>query len=204
MLENDERRLPRVPGERPLMGHPKEEKYAQARALGLGQRAAAREAGLDDYTGIFAKYEAKRRVRDRIAYLRTLDQTPEYFVAKRRAIEQRLEQAAFGNFFECIEIVDGAPKINWEKLATSELGVTVSDLRIDKDTGKIVNMSRDNALGALQQLRDLRGFKAAENVRVSVAVETLSDEELLKIAQAAPALPAPEPATIDNEDTESS
>ena len=206
-MENIERRPLRAPGSLALR-RPKEERYAQQRSLGCGQREAARKAGLDDYTGIFAKYERKLRVQNRIAFLRAQDLTPEYHHAKRRLIEQRLEQAAFGNMFEWVKIQDGKPVIDWETLAQHELGVTISELRLHPETGKVTYIGRDNALGALSQLREMRGYKATDHLRVSVALETMSDEDLLRIAtQQLPALPAPdsEPmAGVDNgEDPES-
>lgn len=178
----------------------KEERYAQERAFGYRQREAARRAGLDDYTGIFAKYEKKPRVQRRISFLRGQDMTNEYFVEKRRQIEERLELVAFGSMFEYTTLVDGKPVIDWAALARSDLGVTISDLKIDKDTGRVTGIGRDNALGAIQQLRDMRGLKAPDRVQLSVGVETLSDEDLMRvISQPAAALPAPA-GSIDAED----
>ena len=192
LAKNDELRRPlRAPGSLSLKSR-KEEAYAQQRAFGYRQREAARRAGLDDYTGIFAKYEKKPRVQRRITFLRGMDYTNEFFREKRRQIEERLEVVAYGSLFEHINIVDGRPVIDYEGLAASDLGVTISDLKIDKDSGRVVGIGRDNALGAIQQLRDMRGFKAPDHVKLSVGVETLSDEELLKVVnQPTQALPAP-------------
>jgi len=201
IIESQEmRRPPRAPGSKALRS-PKEEGYAQQRAFGYRQREAARRAGLNDYTGIFAKYEKKPRVQRRITFLRGMDQTNEFFQEKRRQIEQRLEVAAFGSLFEHIKIIDGRPVIDYDGLADSDLGVTVSELKIDKDSGRVTGIGRDNALGAIQQLRDMRGLKAPDHVKLSVGLETLSDEELLRIAsQPTPALPAPNADLFDAEE----
>jgi hypothetical protein len=194
-----------APGSKPLASK-KEEAYAQYRGLGYRQREAARLAGLDDYTGIFAKYEAKRRVRRRITYLRQDDQTNEAYQARRRHLEERLELVAFGNMFEYVRIIDGKPVIDWEELARSELGVTINELRINPETNRVTHIARDNALAAIGQLREMRGFKAVDHVRLSVGVEQLTDEELGRIAkQVTPQLVSPqiiddEPATDGVED----
>jgi len=193
VMDNVERRPLRAPGSLPLK-YRKEERYAQERAYGYGQRDAARRAGLDDYTGIFHKYEVKQRVRNRILYLRTQDLTPEYHHAKRRHIEERLELVAFGSMFEYVKVVDGKPQIDWEALAGHELGVTINELRIDKDTGKVTHIGRDNALGAIAQLREMRGLKAPDQVHLSVGqLDRMTDEELMRVIDLpVRALPAPD------------
>jgi hypothetical protein len=183
-------------GERPLRFQ-KEEAYAQERAFGHGMRESARRAGLDDYTGIQSKYERKLRVQRRIAWLRRDDLTNEFHQEKRRRLEQRLDRSAFGNFFDYVVIGDdGKPRIDWKVLMVSELGPSIAELRCDKDTGVIVNVTRESALNAIGQLREMRGFKAADHHRVELsAIGQLTDEELLRIAAQA-ALPSP-PALIE-------
>jgi hypothetical protein len=201
-MDNTERRPLRAPGSRPLK-YPKEERYAQERAYGYRQREAARRAGLNDYTGIFAKYEKKLRVQNRIMFLRTQDLTPEYHHAKRRHIEERLEMVAFGSMWEYTKVVNGKPIIDWEELARHELGVTISEIRFDKDTGQVTYIGRDNALGAISQLREMRGYKSADHVRIGIgSLQQMSDEDLLRIAtQTVPALPAPDSEPIDAVDS---
>jgi len=198
-MDNAQRRPLREPGSRPLK-YPKEERYAQERAYGYRQREAARRAGLDDYTGIFAKYERKPRVRNRILYLRSQDLMPEYHHAKRRHIEERLELVAFGSMFEYMKVEDGKATIDWEELARNELGVTVSELRIDKDTGRVTYIGRDNALGAISQLREMRGFKAADHINLSVGrLEKMTDEDLMRVInQPVAALPSPDGDSVEN------
>ena len=160
-----------------------EENYAQERAFGYRLREAARRAGLNPNNGIATKYEAKPRIQARIAYLRRDDLTIEMREAKRRHLEERLELAAFGSIFEVTKMVFDSPQIDWPKLAESDLGVIISEFHFDKDTGRLVRFKRDDALGAIAQLRDMRGFKAAEKHDVTVRdAQMLSDDELARIA----------------------
>jgi hypothetical protein len=178
-------RLQKSP-DKPLY-YAKEERYAQERAFGYRQREAARRAGLDDYTGIFAKYERKPRVQARIDFLRRSDLTNEYHEEKRRHLEQRLELVAFGSMFEFVVIdANGKPRLDWQALAESELGVTMAEMRFDKETGNVVHLARDSALQAINQLREMRGFKAADHHRLEISqVTQLTDEQLLQIAGSA-------------------
>jgi hypothetical protein len=197
-------------GDKPLY-YDKEERYAQERAYGYRQREAARRAGLDDYTGIFAKYERKMRVQQRISFLRRDDLTNEFHRAKRQHLEERLELVAFGNLFEFVVIGDdGKPRVDWKALAESDLGATIAELRMDKETGHVVHMARDSAMAAIGQLREMRGFKAQDRVRLEVSqVDQLSDEELVRIAAGAleasqlieaQALPAPRDDEDEDDD----
>jgi hypothetical protein len=202
IVDSADRRRVRAPGSRPLKSR-YEEKYAVERSLGYGQRESARRAGLNDYTGVFAKYEKRPRVQRRIAFLRSQDGSVEYYQAKRRALEERLELAAFGNLLEHAKNgPDGRVKLDLNSLAGSDLAVTVGDVKIDKD-GYITQVSRDDALGAINQLREMRGLKTPDHVKLSVGVETLSDEDLMRIVNQPPALPAPiEDAADESDDAE--
>lgn len=183
---------------------PKEERYAQERAYGYRMRESARRAGLNDYTGIQTKYELKPRVQARIEFLRQGDLTNEFHQAKRRHLEERLELVAFGSMFEFVVIdpMTGRPRIDWKALAESDLGVTMAELRFDKETGAVVHMARDSALNAIAQLREMRGFKAADRHHLEVSqVTQLSDADLLRIAASAPQIDAVAlPAPRDDED----
>lgn len=191
----------------------KEEEYAVQRAYGYRHCEAARRAGLNDRTGVATKYERKLRVQRRIAYLRRDDQTAETVNAKRRHIEEVLELMAFGSLFEFTKIDEksGEPYVDWKALAASELGVTISELKMDKETGKVTALARHNALNAIAQLREMRGFKQAERHDIALHhADQLTDSELLKIAASAmagnlardvtPALPAPREDAADDDD----
>ena len=198
-------------GDKPLY-YDKEERYAQERAYGYRQREAARRAGLDDYTGIFAKYEKKMRVQQRISFLRRDDLTNEFHRAKRQHLEERLELVAYGNLFEFVTIGDdGKPRVDWKALAQSDLGATIAELRMDRESGHVVHLSRDSALGAINQLREMRGFKMADRHLLGIGsvaeVDKLTDQQLAEIAAGAltatPMLEAqalPAPREDDDED----
>ena len=145
----------------------REEAYAVERSFGYRPRIAARRAGLDPYTGIGGKYEAKPRVQARIAFLRSQDLTPEMLAAKRRQLEERLELAAYGNIFEFTDIADGSPQIDWRRVVTSDLSVAINEFVFDKDTGKLTKFKRDDALAAIAQLRDMHGFRSASKVALT-------------------------------------
>jgi hypothetical protein len=81
---------------------------------------------------------------------------------------------------------NGKPRIDWKALAESDLGQTMAELRFDKETGAVVHLARDSALQAISQLREMRGFKAADRHHLEVSqVTQLTDEELLRIAAGA-------------------
>ena len=184
---------------RPLPG--REEAYAQNRAMGYRPCESCLIAGFTDRTGAATKYEKKPRVQRRIDFLRQNDLTAEYREAKRRHLEQRLELIAFGSMFEYMTVdANGQPHMDWRKFSESDLGVTLAEVRFDKDTGKVIAMARDNALNAISQLREMRGFKAAERVNLNLSsIDQLTDEELARIAaSAAPAL-LPSPRDIEDE-----
>ena len=155
---------------------------------------------MDDRSGVQTKYEKKPRVRNRIEELRKGDLTLEYREAKRRHLEARLELVAFGSiaeFMTCDENVE--PHVDYRALLESDIAQTVHELRMDSK-GKVTQISRDAPLNAIAQLREMRGFKAAEQRNVSLELaQQLTDEELTRIAamEAAtevlttPALPAP-------------
>jgi hypothetical protein len=165
-----------------------EERYAQERAYGYRPHEAARRAGLNPRHGISSKYEVKSRVVARIAFLRRDDLTTEMREEKRRRIEDRLEAAAYGDIVrECAtfdEETGELIKIDWRKVIASGLSVAINEFGFDKDTGRLVRFKRDDALNAVAQLRDMRGFKAVEkrDVTVHSAVEQMSDDELARIA----------------------
>ncbi len=161
----------------------REEAYAQERAFGYRRCEAARRVGLKDRSGIATRYENKPRIQARIAFLRKDDLTAEMREAKRRHLEERLEAVAFGNLFEFTKIDGNNPTIDWQALSESDLAVIVSEFRFDKDTGKLVHFQRDSALQAIAQLREMRGFKAAEKRDLTIhSVDQMSDDELLRIA----------------------
>jgi hypothetical protein len=60
-----------------------------------------------------------------------------------------------------------SPQIDWNKVAASPYGVIISGFKFDKDTGRMVDFERDNALAAAAQLRDMHGFKAVQKTALT-------------------------------------
>jgi len=136
--------------------------YAFGRSIGMTPAEACRKAGGNVDFGHATKWERQRSVQAWINYFRSLGQTEEMIAAKRQLIEQRLEMAAFGNIFDFADVDDPTkgPVIDWSKVAASPYGVIISGFKFDKDTGRLTDFERDNALQALAQLRDMHGFKS--------------------------------------------
>src|ERR1700749_652322 len=76
--------------------------------------------------------------------------------------------AAYGNIFD-FAVMDGerGPLIDWTKVAASPYGVIISGFKFDKDTGRLTDFERDNALQAIAQLRDMHGFKAVSKTALT-------------------------------------
>lgn len=150
--------------------------YAFERSLGIPPAESCRRAGGKVENGQATKWETSRRVQAWIAYYRSLGQTEEMLAEKRARIEERLNMAAHGNIFDFSEMVERvitirngeeieervvkSPLIDWDAVAASPYGVIVAGFKFDKDTGELVDFERDNALQAINQLRDMHGFKA--------------------------------------------
>lgn len=147
-----------------------EERYAQQRAYGYRPHEAGRLAQLNPRNGTTTKYENKPNVQARIAFLRRDDLTAEMREEKRRRIEDRLEVAAYGDIVRELATLDpvtNKPVIDWAKVMASDLSIVVNEFVFDKDTGTLVRFKRDDALGAIAQLRDMRGFKAPSKIEAS-------------------------------------
>jgi hypothetical protein len=148
---------------------PKLKAYAFERSLGIPPTEACRRAGGNPRSGQRTKWENSRRVQAWIAYYRSLDCTDEMLAAKRARIEQRLEMAAHGNIFDFAEMAeDGSTlKIDWNKVAESPYGVIIAGFKFDKDSGRLTDFDRDNALQAIAQLRDMHGFKSVNKTALT-------------------------------------
>jgi hypothetical protein len=154
--------------------------YAFERSLGIPPAEACRRAGGKVENGQATKWERAPRVQAWIAYYRSLGHTEEILAAKRARIEERLNLAAYGNIFDFAAMVERvvtiqvgeateerivqSPVIDWDKVAASPYGAIVSGFKFDKDTGGLVDFQRDDALQAINQLRDMHGFKAPKQL----------------------------------------
>jgi hypothetical protein len=142
--------------------------YAFERSLGIPPAEACRRAGGKVENGHATKWEQNRRVQAWIAYYRSLGQDDEMIAAKRARIEQRLEMAAYGNIFDFADLnANGDPVIDWGKVTNSPYGVIIAGFKFDKDTGRLVDFERDNALQAAAQLRDMHGFKSVNKTALT-------------------------------------
>jgi hypothetical protein len=162
----------------------KRKAYAFERSLGLPPAEACRRAGGKVENGHATKWERARPVQDWLRYYRSLGQTEEMLAEKRARIEERLSLAAYGNIFEFAEMVERvvtvldkngshreirakSPLIDWDALKESPFAPIISAFKFDKDTGELVHFERDDALAAINQLRDMHGFKAAAKLEHS-------------------------------------
>lgn len=171
--------------------------YAFSRAIGMAPAAACRRAGGKVENGHATKWERSPRVQAWIEHFRSLGQTDELLAAKKALIEERLSMAAFGNIFDFAEVSEATrndPVIDWSKVANSPYGAIISGFKFDKDTGRLVDFERDNALQALAQLRDMHGFKAPAKAELTgrggaplFDLSKLSDEQLAALESIASA-----------------
>jgi hypothetical protein len=189
-MSDTERKLPRDIKARPKA-------YAFERSLGIPPAEACRRAGGKVDNGDATRWENTPRVRAWISYYRSIGQDEEMIAAKRARIEQRLEMAAYGNIFDFAAISDetgNQPVIDWNKVANSPYGVIIAGFKFDKDTGRLVDFERDNALAAAAQLRDMHGFKAPAKAELTgkngtplFDLSKLSDEQLAALESIASA-----------------
>lgn len=168
---------------------PKPKAYAFERSLGIPPAEACRRAGGKVENGQATKWEQNRRVQAWIGYYRSLDCTEEMLAAKRQRIEDRLNLAFYGDPFEFADVVERAvrvrvgktddgqdiiedrffksPVIDWDKVAASPARAIIESFKFDKDTGHLVDFTRDSALQAGNQLRDMHGFKAVNKTALT-------------------------------------
>jgi hypothetical protein len=138
------------------------ERFARLRAILTPKFEAAREAGFGDMRpGNVARLDRRKDVRARIAALSRMDE--EILKAKRERLEQRLNLAAYGNILQFATIDQDTGEItsiDWRKVAESDVAVIVDSFSFDAKTGKLTKFERDSALNALNQLREMYGFRA--------------------------------------------
>ena len=128
----------------------KAEAYAQERSFGIPPRAAARAAGYADGSGQPTKLESKRAVVERIEELRKQGFTDEILAAKRQRVDARLGQIGFGI------------SRDFERVMT---------VKIEEDGKKSKYFTADlpdwgHRLNAINQLRDMHGFKGAQKIDI--------------------------------------
>lgn len=164
-----------APGSLPL-ANKAHEAYAIARSIGYGMREAVRRAGGKPENGTGTKWEQTESIIARIRYLTRYDE--DVILEKRRRIEDRLNEIAFGDLLEFCEFVEqevfiGRGKnnepeyetrrvlvIDWQRLTDEQRGRLIEEIKVNPKTGEVIGFKRSDTLQAIAQLRDLHGFKA--------------------------------------------
>jgi hypothetical protein len=147
----------------------KHEHFARLRALLVPTLHAAREAGYDKMTpGNVAKLDRRQDIRARITALSGMDE--QMIRGKRARIEARLMAVMESDLlrdFAIIEMRDRDGRqvgeivgIDWAAVRASDSSAIVSKFKFDAKTGRLVDFERDDVMNAINQLRDLYGFKA--------------------------------------------
>ena len=154
----------------------KAEAYCQERSYGIPPRAAARAAGFADGSGMPTKLESKRAVVERILELKKPGFTEEILAAKRQRVDERLGQIGFG--------------------IARDFELVVST-KIEEDGKKSKIFHTDlpdwgHRLNAINQLRDMHGFKGAQKIDFR---ELPDDERRLRLVELARKIAAAAPET---------
>lgn len=195
---------------RPLKG--KAEPYAFARACGYGIWESTRRASADPETGQGSKWEARVDVQARIRWWRTFGQSDEMLAEKKARLEDRLNMSAYGDLFQFAELVDELEwdtetrtmkasgrktvMIDWAKVMASPLRATVSSFSFHKDTGKLTEFKRDDALQAANQLRDMHGFKSVNKTALTDPTgEKAAAPFIVEVVKFSDVAPAPDKAS---------
>lgn len=136
--------------------------YCQQRALACPPEQAAQRAGFKPRVGMHSKLERKAEIQARIRWLRRDDD--DLIVRKREWLEDELRAIVEFDLME-FAMFDAEGRftgIDLQKLQQSSLSRSVAEVILDKDTGNLVRVKRDDGsrLNALAQLRDLHGFRA--------------------------------------------
>jgi hypothetical protein len=119
--------------------------------------------------GNAAKLDRRWDIRARITALSGMDQ--QIIREKRARLEARLMAVVESNIlrdFAIIEMRDHDGRqvgeivgIDWAAVQASDCSSIVSKFKFDPKTGRLVDFERDDVMNAINQLRDLYGFKAA-------------------------------------------
>lgn len=180
------------------------ERFAQLRVIGVPCRVAANDAGfrskgdrpilpgnaarLDRHPEVRARKahlagddvevlrETREFVRDRLMRSATLDVLREFAILGTVQVEGKKVARVIG--------------IDWEALKASDHSVAVTGFKFDRETGMMVEFSRDDPQQAIAQLRDMYGLRAARRKEITgkdggpIKTQDLSaytDEELAQL-----------------------
>jgi hypothetical protein len=154
------------------------ERFAQLRVIGLTVEAAANEAPFRTRDGRLllpgnaARIDRRADVRARKVYLAADDDA--VLRETRAFVRNRLMKAASLDIVKQFGIVKAVEHdgrtigelvgIDWAAVMASESSIAVSRFRFDRETGRLIDFDRDDALAAVAQLRDMHGFKAPSKI----------------------------------------
>lgn len=184
------------------------ERYARLRVMGVGCKDAASEAGLPVTHRNAPRYDRHPEIMARKAHLAKDD--VEVIAATRLVVRDRLlasvELDVLADFaiLGSVEI-DGKkiPRIvgiDWKALKRSDRSAAVTGFKFDRETGVMVEFTRDDPMQALSQLRDMYGFRTPRRTELTgkgggpiqtIDVTKLTNDQLVQLesilAAAAPA-----------------
>ncbi len=168
----------------PLRGE--RERMAQLLAIGFGCDDAAYEAGMRVRAGErkgdrilpgnAARIAREKAVRARVAFLRGDEAA---IVRETRSFARdRLMRAASLDILKRFGVVETYQRedgktlgrligIDWKAVQESEASIAISSFRFDGKTGNLTDFSRDDALNAVSQLRDMYGLKSPSKVEAT-------------------------------------
>lgn len=181
------------------LADPRYERFAQLRvALGLDCYSAAKEAELPVTHRNAPRYDRHPEVVARKAYLAKDD--ADVVAVTRLFCRDRLMQWASTDVLANYAIIGTAevegrkvPRVigvNWRKLKSSQHSSAVTGFKFDRETGVLVDFTVVQPDGAVNQLRDMYGFKAPRRTELTGRgggpVQTLdvtkyTDEELIQL-----------------------
>ena len=162
------------------------------RAIGVAIGAAAHEAGFRTrdgrplLPGNSARLDRRADVRGRKAHLAADEE--KVIRETRTFVRERLLKVAATDLigqFGIVELYERSGTqvgrlvgVDWHKIRESGAGIVVGSLRFDPETGALTQFTRDDALNALGQLRDMYGLKAPARVEgtVTLTLESLIHE----------------------------
>lgn len=180
------------------------ERFAQLRVIGVPIRIAANEAGFlakggkPYLPGNAARLDRHPEVVARKAYLAADD--AEVIAATRNFVRDRLMRSATLDVLAQFAILGSVeidckkvPRIvgiDWDALKASDQSIAVTGFKFDRETGVMVEFTRDDPLAALSQIRDMYGLKAPRKKEISgpggTPIQTedvtqYTDDELLEL-----------------------
>lgn len=173
------------------------ERFAQLRVIGVPPKVAAQEAGLPVTHRNAPRYDRHPEIVARKAFLGKAD--ADVIAATREFVRDRLMASATLDVLADFAIIGnvevGGKKvprivgIDWRKLKNSEHSVAITGFKFDRETGVMVEFSRDEPMQAIAQLRDMYGLRAPRRTELTgkgggpvqtVDVSKLTYEQLIQ------------------------